>query len=405
MTTLRDMTVQGFADGPNFDAFSRFRTSNPHTTFDSKLLVGKGAQVWDEVTAGGATSTHSSTDAAVSLAVSANNDYVIRQTFMRFDYQPGKSQLIFLTGVLGEPVANTSAKFGYFNSSTSAPYTADIDGIYFGSDGTDVYLAISKNGTETAFTQDQWDDPMDGTGASGLTADWDSTQIFVIDFHLAVGRVRYYLDIGGGLCLVHEIKNANAGQTGAYMSSPNHSVRYEVRSTGGTLTAKQICCSIQSEGGKEPSGVSRGFNTGVTTQTLGTSLEAMIGYRLKSTHLDATVINELISLMATGNEDTRWELQMNPTYSDSPSWTSAGTTSPVEYAVGSGANAVSADGERLAIGYASDNINDVNLDIKTVIHPGVAIDGTRDEIWLCASTVTGTGNYVAGVNVRELIIG
>lgn len=390
-------------DSPSIDAFGRWRTSEPFTIFDSKLISDKAELFYDEATNGTGTSVHTPADAAVTMSVSASGDYAIRQTYMRFNYQPGKSQLMFFTGILGDPVANTEARIGYFNTGTGSNYTADRDGLYFGTDGTDVYVAQSKSGTETKVTQSNWNyDPMDGTGPSGITADWDSTNIFMIDFEwLGVGRVRYYLVVDGIPCLVHATGNANSGQTAVYMTTPNHSVRYEVRSTGGTNSIKQICCSIQSEGGRDPSGVTRGVSVRNTTQTIGTSPEAMIGIRLKSTHLCSIVDIVSPSLMPTGNEDTQWELQLNPTYADTPTWTSGGTSSPFEYASGSGTNTVSVEGETLAVGYASDDVNAVNQAANTIIHLGVDLDLNRDEIWLVVRAVTGSGAYVGGLNVRE----
>lgn len=404
MSLIRQFSLE---PGPQLDAFARLRVSEPFTVFDSKLLSDKGDLYWEEETNGTATSVHSTTDAAVTMSVSSSGDRVIRQTYMRFNYQPGKSQMVLITGILGDPVASTEARIGYFNSSTVSPYTADRDGIYFGTDGSDVYLAVSKTGTETKVIQSAWDDPMDGTGPSGITADWTGTQIFGVDFEwLGVGTIRYYLVVDGVPRLIHTINNANTGQSGAYMSSPNHSVRYEVRSTGGANTIKQVCCTVMSEGGVEPSGLSRGVDTGITTQNINAaSLEAMIGYRLKSTHLNATIITKFLSLIPTGNEDTQWQLQLNPTYADTPTWNSAGTSSPAEFAVGSGANTISVDGTILAAGYTSDDTNNLGEVAETIIHPGVALDGTRDEIWLCARPQSGGGNYLASINLRELNIG
>jgi hypothetical protein len=403
MSLIRNVNIAA-QDSPSIDAFGRWRTSDPFTIFDSKLVSDKAELFYDEITNGTATSSHSTTDSAVTMGVSANNDYAIRQTFMRFNYQPGKSQLVFLTGILGDPVANTVSRIGYFNSNTTTSYDSNKDGLYFEADGTDVSVNQAKSdGTISKITQANWNvDPMDGTGPSGVTADWDSTNIFMFDFEwLGVGRVRCYLVIDGIPCLVHTFNNANSGQTGCYMTSPNHSVRYEIRSTGGTKTMKHICASIQSEGGRDPSGVTRGISVRNTTQNIGTTPEAMIGFRLKSTHLCSIADVVSTALIPTGNEDTQWELQLNPTYADTPTWNSAGTSSPIEYAVGSGANTVSVEGETLAVGYAADDVNNVQEGTNTVIHPGVAIDGTRDEIWLVVRNVGGTGTYAGGLNIRE----
>lgn len=135
------------SDSPSIDAFVRWRVSNPVTIFDSKLVIDKGDFFYDEEVNGTATSTHNSGDASVGMSVSANADYVVRQTYQRFNYQPGKSQEIILTGVLGAPVADTVSRIGYFNSAATGDFSTDYDGIWIEADGTDVSVCIGKSGT------------------------------------------------------------------------------------------------------------------------------------------------------------------------------------------------------------------------------------------------------------------
>lgn len=81
------------ADSPFIDAFDRLRVSELFGLFDSKMLADKSPLYWDEVLNGTGASTHSVVDAAVTMSVVGNGDYVIRQTKMRMNYQPGRSQL------------------------------------------------------------------------------------------------------------------------------------------------------------------------------------------------------------------------------------------------------------------------------------------------------------------------
>lgn len=46
------------ADSGRNDAFGRMRTSEPRTLFSSTHVVTDGADFWQTITAGGATSTH-----------------------------------------------------------------------------------------------------------------------------------------------------------------------------------------------------------------------------------------------------------------------------------------------------------------------------------------------------------
>src|SRR6056297_3209018 len=135
-------------DTASIDAFGRWRVSEPFTIFDSKQLYDKQPLYWNEIENGTGESTFDTNESSVLMSVSADGDYVIRQTYMRFDYQPGKSFRLFLTGLIGEHVANTESKIGYYNTSTTAPYTAECDGLCFGVDGTGKFVMVSDNGTQ-----------------------------------------------------------------------------------------------------------------------------------------------------------------------------------------------------------------------------------------------------------------
>ena len=99
----------------SYDAFGRFRVSDPSTVFESKQLVDSSPLFWDEVISGSASSTYSQVEARTRLAVTANGtDYAIRQTKMSFNYQAGKSQEILITTYI-PPQANVTKRVGLFN--------------------------------------------------------------------------------------------------------------------------------------------------------------------------------------------------------------------------------------------------------------------------------------------------
>lgn len=409
MTELRNLNIAA-RDSFSIDAFGRWRVSEPFTIFDAKLINDHQPLFFDEIVSGaGASATFDTGESSVSLSVTQNADYVVRQTFMRFNYQPGKSQQIILTGVLGEPVANTSAKIGYFNSSTAAPYTASLDGVYFGSDGTDNFVAISNNGTEDKATQANWNiDAMDGTGPSGITVDFDRVQIFFIDIEwLGVGRVRVGLVIDGLVYYVHEFLHANvSGQTKVYMQSANHSVRYEARSTGGTLTVKQICSTVISEGGLEPSGVVRAISNGTSSINVGTTTEGILFYRLNSSRPETTIALDSFSILNTANNTNnyRYSVLLNPTIAGTAlSYTNI-SNSAVDFAVGQGNNTLTG-GVEILTGYISGDSPQIQVPTNIIINAGIGIDGTQDEFALAVQTFSGSDTFVGSFNIRELTCG
>ena len=123
------------------DSFARHRTSSPTTLFEHKFINGgddesrKDPHIWDESISGAGSSVHSVDRSAITLSVT--NGTVIRQTFVRFGYQAGKSQVIQLTGVLGSGGSGVDARIGAFDGS---------NGVYFQSLSGITYATIEKNG-------------------------------------------------------------------------------------------------------------------------------------------------------------------------------------------------------------------------------------------------------------------
>lgn len=402
------VSVQEYGDTPSIDAFDRLRTSEPFTIFDSKQLFDKQPLFWDEDLGGSATSTHSVTDARTRLSVTANAaDYVIRQTKQWFNYQPGKSQLILIT-FQGSQTTGLTKRVGLFNGTGTNNLTPN-NGIFFETDGS-VSWNIAKNGTTTeTVTQSNWNvDPLDGTGPSGITLDFNATQIAIIDFEwLGVGRVRVGFVIDGLIYYVHYFNHANDPTfTSVYMSTPNLPLRYDIQTDGTTAgDFDHICSSVMSEGGIEKTGVLRVADTGsdhVDASTANT-IYAVVGIRLKTNYLGITVIPEAISMVNENNDDFRWSLCLNPTVNGTFTYSDL-TDSAVQTATGSvNNNTVSDENIVISSGYASIDTLSTDAQLQTALKIGSQIDGTRDELVLCVTPLSGGADIQGSLNFRELL--
>ena len=386
---------------PQVDAFSRQRFTEPKSIFDSKLVVDGQSHVWDESTSGTSTIVYQPLEASVLFTV-ADGETAIRQTFMDFNYQPGKSQQVFLTGLFTEE-ANVIKRVGLFN---------DTDGIFFEVNGTsDNYFVIEKGGVETRVAQSSWNyDSLDGLGPSGATLDMAAVQIIVLDFAwLGIGTVRVGFLIGGLVHYVHAFHHANeSGETSVYMRSPNLPMRYSIQGSGGGGTMRQICCCVVSEGQTDPTTyqtyISREDDLRSTTAD---DVKALIAIRLQSGIAGEIAEVEKISVTSTGNEDTEWFLAYNPTLSgttwDAQTWTAIPNTGLEYTLIDVGGNPdVSDRGSAIAGGYIGDDQNAVLEAISpSSRHLGTAIDGTRDVLCLCVYTLaSGTGAYAGSMTVR-----
>lgn len=239
-----------YGDSASIDAFARLRVSNPTTLFDSQDRYDSGRVEWETSitnTSGNAAATHSTNKSEVAAYVEAS-DVIIRQTRRYFRYQPGKSQLIFITFVMDSPNAQCTQRVGYFDAQ---------NGIFFENSGTGYNMVrrsyTTGSAVDTQIPQASWNiDTMDGSGVSGYTLDFTKAQIFFMDIEwLGAGRVRTGFIIDGIPYYVHEFLHANIVSS-VYMSTPNLPVRYEIRGTASLASGKTlhcICSSVISEGG------------------------------------------------------------------------------------------------------------------------------------------------------------
>jgi len=247
-------------DNPSLDAAGRFRESAPYGIFEDKRLYGLGTGIWEDVASGvSSVSTFNSNEATISLTVGTGaNDYLYRQT-RYFPYVSGKSQLIKITLIDGAGVANTAKRAGYFD---------DKNGMYFQQLGNTLSMCVrtstSGSPVDTCYPQSAWNlDRLDGScnattsncsataNPSGLTIDASKAELLVIDYlWQGVGRIRFGFQINGITYYVHQVLNANNISV-PFIGTPSLPVRYEIRNVGTSAggTMKQICVSVESEGG------------------------------------------------------------------------------------------------------------------------------------------------------------
>lgn len=398
------ISVQEYGDTSSIDAFNRLRVSEPFTIFDSKQLHDKQTLFWDESVGGSATSSHS--NAYCNMAVTASaSDFVIRQTKQRFNYQPGKSQLILSTFYAPTDTGVTQ-RIGVFDG-TGANYLTPLNGIYFENDAGTLSFNVAKNGTVTeTFTQANWNvDIFDGSGVSGIDLDMEACQILIIDFEaLMVGRIRCGFVVNGIIHYCLYINHANDNNfTTPYFDTPNLSLRYDIVSDGSsTGNLYHICSTVMSEGGLQQTGIIRGVDMGVThldADSAGTSYAA-IGIRLKSTYYDITAIPERFSIISLTNDNFRWRLVLNPTVAGTFTYNDLADSS-IQYATGATANTVTG-GTVIDSGYGqSQSVTDRQF--LTALHLGSTISGVQDTIVLTITPYTSNADYLASLTVREYL--
>lgn len=316
----------GFKDNA-IDAFNRLKTSNPFTLFDSQHRYASNDK-WDTFGVTGGTATFLLNESVVNLTVGVTaGAKVTRETKRIFPYQPGKSLLVLNTFAFNTPKENLRQRVGYFGLTGGATFGTPYNGIYLEQNGLTLSINLASGSLNqiTTINQSSWNgDKFDGSGSSGRTLDVSKGNIFWMDIEwLGVGDVRTGFFVDGKPVVAHIFHNDNVNPT-TYMTTASLPIRYELENTATTAsssTMKQICSSVQSEGGYE--GFARRYNvtkngsnpTVLTTQDI---QYPMISLRLNSNRLDSAVVPSNLSVVleqtASNKPDTvQYRILLNPT--------------------------------------------------------------------------------------------
>lgn len=267
--------MNGGAVNGGADAFGRQRTSNPTNIFASSFEYDLQPLLFEQAVVTGGSLVHGNSDtptnktcAVLKTDGTANASITLTQIGVNH-YQPGKSQLILITFVLGAAVTEVRRRVGYFDANDGC-FLEQSSGVL------KIIMRTSVDGStgDTPYAQTAWNiDTMDGTGGasnpSGILLNVEKQQIFFIQAQwLGAGKLVFGFDIDGVLIPVHHVNNANEnGNSTPYMRTFNLPVRWEQTHTaeGDAASFKAICCAVDSEGGlTEEAGFDFSASNGVT---------------------------------------------------------------------------------------------------------------------------------------------
>jgi hypothetical protein len=337
-----------------YDAFGRLRVSNPYTLFDSSNRYADNGK-FATATTGTATATFNANEGLIDLDVgTASGDEVLRESYVVFAYQPGKSLLIMNSFTFDTAKTNLRQRVGYFGSD---------NGFYLEQNDSTISLVkrskVTGSVVNTEVTQANFNtDKLDGTGPSGFTLDLTTSQLMFMDMEwLGAGSVRLGFVIEGQFIIAHRFDWANQStNTGTYITTASLPIRYEITNTGTVASAsqlKQICSTVISEGGYEMNGLQgvagTPINSAYTLTTAGV-FYPLVSIRLKSARLDAVALMSAMSTIGTGNNIYyNWKIARGGSITGG-TWVSGGTDSAVEYNI-TGTAFTSTGSEDLASGY------------------------------------------------------
>jgi len=294
-----DPLGQGFSG----DLFGRLKVSQPYTLFDSTHRYAQDGDFDDVVLGTGSTVgiiTHQST-ATLSIGTTAGCS-IVRESKRVFSYQPGKALQVLQTFVMSPTKSNLTQRVGYA-SSTNGVFLEQETGA---SGITTVYwvMKTERSGisTQIRVPQSEWNiDRYDGVGVgttssnpSGHLLDLTKAQIMFTEYEwLGVGAVRCgFVNKDGNFHITHIFNHANVIDS-TYMTTASLPVRYEILNTDITTSTslmKQICVSIQSNGGYEKRVASDTMRMVSFKATNSTAFIPLVSIRLAPGREDSIVI-------------------------------------------------------------------------------------------------------------------
>jgi hypothetical protein len=397
-------------DSANLDAFSRLRVSNPLILHNSQFTYDLAPIIMEQITSGtGATVTHDATNrqALMTFSSTPTGGKAYMQTYEYLPYQPGRSQLIFVTFNMVAAVADT-LKF--------AGYSDGVNGVEFQLSGTTKQFIVysgSSSGNETV-TQSSWNlDKLDGTGASGITLDITKTQILVIDIQaLYVGRVRVGFDIGGQIIYCHEFLHANLFAS-PYVQTANLPVRCGMTCTGTVSTTMNfICSAVISEGGSEDINVyGYTFQQDSGLVNVGTGGTHMLSLRPRTTFNSITNRSRVafidVEIFNTGNQAIQWQLCLGQAITGTTTYNNVNTSySSSEYNVLgtlSGSPVIVIDGGYVpATGGNKTMVNTAVISRYPITLDAAGLQRAMGTLTLKATSLSGTQACYAAIKFREI---
>ncbi len=368
------------------DPAGRARSSQITTLFDGKTLDVDGVRIWETLGTGANTFSVNKMQMAV-----AAGQYCIRRGRYKTPYGAGKPQLIEFTLDNFDTDVGTVKRVGYFSSSSVAPYTANLDGFFMENDSGAVSIKAYRNGTLTMNV------PFTSWTNYALLAGYDFAEFTVgfFDFLWLGGTaLRLFLKTPSGFILAHEEPWASLHQD-TFIASPNHSVRYELRSTTGSGNMSAICSQVATEGDVRQIGKSVCLPMGASVPVTGsTSIYAIKGIKLRADRPSVVIkLTSAAAVKASQNDFGVILVYRNPALSAALTYANAGN---VQQADANGTQLVTG-GDIVAASASTESGVIDGLEDSFLSFIGSSIAGVSDEYVLAYMPVSATAQSVRGV--------
>lgn len=301
---------------------ARLKVSQVETMWFSTFQGNISTSEWDTVTSVNGTATLDANANMVNMTVTGETgSKVVRQTKRVMGYVPSRPATVSMAAVWGEQPAGVRVRHGIFDDNNGA-YIEVADGVKY------AVIRSSTSGSivETRVPQSQWNlDPLNGTGPSGVTVDFDKIQLINIHYEwYGAGSVEFSLIINGFRVKFHEFHHANVIET-PWTKTPFLPIRAEIENiTGvaGTHNFKQLSSAMTKEGFSSASGTANNYGTPIQGKSMpvANTYYPMVSIRLKSAFLNNVVFPSYFTAATSDSSFIGYRLIKNATLSGA-AWT------------------------------------------------------------------------------------
>jgi hypothetical protein len=330
--------------------------------------------------ANGGTVTQASGMAVVGSSTTTASTALF-QSKQHAKYRPGLGGNSRFTALFTSPVAATEQYIGLMDERGSSQ--AFKNGYGIGYNGTTFGFQRWVNDTLVTVTQANWDDPLDGTGASGMTLDQTKLNVWEIRFqYLGAGKIQLCVedDSTGELVVIHTVLYANLN-TEPSVYNPNffHTMWVNNKATTSNLILKSASYTFFVEGRTSFIELHQPENaSGTKEKTTVTTEVAILTIRNKSTYASKTNFIDIL-LLAVGasveassaNNLATIRIVKNASLGGTPSYSDINTNNSVVEIDTAGTTVTG--GKELGADFLAgknDEFREVLIQSKIILNPG-----------------------------------
>ena len=403
-TELRATDVPVKINSP-LAAFGEMLSVAPHPLFQGSFeyTVDNTEITTNTVVNGGTVTQGSAMAVCTTSTTTASSALLVSKQQAR--YKAGSGGAMRFTSLFTTPVAATEQYIGLADEVGSS--AAFKNGYMIGYDGTTFGFHRFQNDAKSTTALANWDDPLDGTGASGITIDQTKLNVFFIVYQfLGAGAQFIYMEKNetGAMHLVHTCPYAGANTTPSTFN-PNYRFTIWADNLGTTdsLIVKSASYAYFVEGETNRIELHQPLQSTGNQQTTSITTElAIFTIRNKSTYVSKTNFIDIVleglsaSIEASGaNNLGTVRIVKNATLGGSPSYADINTSDSV-VDIDTAGTTVTGGKELLGFNLAGKN-DSVHADIVNhliIVNPGETIT--------VAGTSAASATIDAGMLWREL---